>query len=322
MRFRTEIEHTPLKATIDYSTKIFAVGSCFATNIATRLARAKFRIVTSPTGILFNPASIARTLTAFATNQAADPARIVSRGEEWVSLDCHSDLMQPTAKLAAERYNSAIAAGRDALLAADCVIITLGTAWVYEHTATGAIVANCHKQPQKEFSRRRLSTSEICEMFRPLLGGILRSKQVIFTISPVRHIADGLAENSLSKATLRIAVAELCNEFSNADYFPAYEIVTDDLRDYRFYADDLVHPSSQAVEYIWEKFVASAITTEAQQLLPKVEKIVAAAAHRPLNPQSEEYKKFCSRHISEAKALSSIDFSSECAIFAQYSEKN
>ena len=167
-----------------------------------------------------------------------------------------------------------------------------------------------------------MSVEEIVGEFKPLLEGILSDKRVIFTVSPVRHIADGLSENSLSKATLRVAVAKLCERFDNVDYFPAYEIVTDDLRDYRFYADDLVHPAAQAIEYIWERFVSGALTADAQQLLPKVEKIVAAAAHRPLNPQSEEYKKFCTRHLAEAKALSSIDFSSECALFEQYSEKN
>ena len=322
MKFRTEIEHKPLKKAIDYSTNIFAIGSCFASNIAARLIRAKFRVVTSPTGILFNPASIARTLTAFATNQAVDPKRIVSRGEEWVSLDCHSDLVGSTSKEAETLWQNAISEGHNALQSASCVIITLGTAWVYEHNATGEIVANCHKIPQRDFTRRRLSVTEICELFRPLIKGVLKSKQVIFTVSPVRHIADGLAENSLSKATLRLAIEELCHEFSNADYYPAYEIVTDDLRDYRFYADDLVHPSSAAIDYIWEHFVQCALNESTRQLLAKVEKIVAAASHRPTNPSSEEYKKFCSRYLAEAKALSSIDFSSECALFERYSEKN
>ena len=322
MKFRTEIEHKPLKKAIDYSTNIFAIGSCFASNIAARLIRAKFRVVTSPTGILFNPASITRTLTAFATNQTVDPKRIVSRGEEWVSLDCHSDLVGSTSKEAETLWQNAISEGHNALQSASCVIITLGTAWVYEHNATGEIVANCHKIPQRDFTRRRLSVAEICELFRPLIKGVLKSKQVIFTVSPVRHVADGLAENSLSKATLRLAIEELCHEFSNADYYPAYEIVTDDLRDYRFYADDLVHPSSAAIDYIWEHFVNCALSSDARQLLAKVEKIVAAASHRPLNPSSEEYKKFCSRYLAEAKALSSIDFSSECAHFERYSEKN
>lgn len=322
MKFRTEIECTPLRAKIEYGTTIFAVGSCFAQNIAQRLRQAKFRVVQSPTGILFNPASIAQSLSAFAANQAVDTTRIVRRGEEFVSLDCHSDLTGSNELEALNIWQSAINDGHNALLSADCIIITLGTAWVYEHIATGRVVANCHKIPQCEFTRRRLSVSEICDLFRPLMEGILSDKQVIFTVSPVRHTADGLAENSLSKATLRLAVDEIINEFSNADYFPAYEIVTDDLRDYRFYADDLVHPSSQAIEYIWEHFVQSALSDSAKQTLDKVVKIVAAAAHRPFNPHSSEYHKFCQRNLEQAKALSMIDFSDECAIFERFLNKS
>ena len=322
MKFRTEIEDKPLKATIDYSTNIFAIGSCFANNIASRLAQAKFNVVSSPTGILFNPASIARTLTAFATNAAVDPTRIVARGEEWVSLDCHSDIAGSTKEEVINLWQSAISDGHNALQSASCVIITLGTAWVYEHKATGKIVSNCHKIPQREFIRRRLTVTEICDLFRPLMDGILRDKQVIFTVSPVRHTADGLAENSLSKATLRLAVAELTEQFDNADYFPAYEIVTDDLRDYRFYADDLVHPSSQAIEYIWEHFIQCALNDATRQMLDRVEKIVAAAAHRPFNPSSEEYQQFCERNLEQAKALSMIDFSDECAIFERFLNKS
>lgn len=322
MKFRTEIESTPLKAKIDYSTEIFAVGSCFAQNIAQRLHQAKFRVVQSPTGILFNPASIAQSLSTFATNQAVDTARIVRRGEQYVSLDCHSDLVGCSEQEALNIWQSAINNGHNALLSADCIIITLGTAWVYEHIATGQVVANCHKLPPCEFTRHRLSVDKICDAFRPLLGGVLADKQVIFTVSPVRHVADGLTENSLSKATLRLAVAELMEEFSNVDYFPAYEIVTDDLRDYRFYADDLVHPSSQAIEYIWEHFVHSALSHSAKQTLDKVTKIVAAAAHKPFNPHSAEYQKFCKRNLEQAKALSMIDFSDECAIFERFLNKS
>ena len=281
---------------------------------------AKFRVTTNPTGILFNPASIAQALTAFTEQRVAESGRIVSRGEGFVSLDCHSDLVGSSADEALSIYQSAIYEGHKALNAADCVIITFGTAWVYEHKATGAIVANCHKLPQSEFIRRRLSVAEICNLFRPLMEGILSGKHVIFTVSPVRHTADGLSENSLSKATLRVAIEELCSSYTNVDYVPAYEIVTDDLRDYRFYAEDMVHPTQQAVEYIWERFADAALTTQAKALLPKVEKIISAAAHRPFNPSSNEYRNFCSRYLAEAKALSSIDFSAECAIFEQYSK--
>ena len=322
MKFRTEIENISLTAKIDYRTKIFAVGSCFAQNIAQKLLNNKFKVDLCPTGILFNPASIASTLMAFANLQSADSRRVVQRGETFVSLDAHSQIAETTFDRAIEAINRANTLGHQLLTNANCVIITLGTAWVYEHNATNCVVANCHKLPQSDFTRRPLTAAEIVDGFKPLLEGILHNKSVIFTVSPVRHISDGLAENSLSKATLRVAIAELCKLYGNVDYFPAYEIVTDDLRDYRFYADDLVHPSAQAVEYIWEHFVRSALTTTAQSLLPRVKKVVDAASHRPTNPQSEQYREFCARYLKEAQEIADVDFSEECAFFSQYSNKS
>lgn len=322
MKFRTEIDKPQLKGRIDYNSKIVTLGSCFAENITKRLAAAKFCVKHSPVGILFNPASIASTLTAFAERSAVDCGRIVRRSEGWVSLDCHSELTMPTEEEAIKTLQNAIDEGHKLLRSATCVIITFGTAWVYEHIATGRVVANCHKQPSREFCRRRMSVEEIVALFKPLMEGVLKDKHVIFTVSPIRHTADGLTENCVSKAILRLAADTLSSTYNNADYFPAYEIVTDDLRDYRFYADDLVHPSAQAVEYIWEHFVTSALTPMAQELVPRVKKVVDAAAHRPANPHSEQYRLFCERYLQEAQSISEVDFSEECAIFRQYSNKS
>lgn len=320
MKFRTEIDKPQLKGRIDYNSKIVTLGSCFAENITKRLAAAKFCVKRSPVGILFNPASIASTLTAFAERSAVDCGRIVRRSEGWVSLDCHSELAMPTEEEAIKTLQNAIDEGHKLLRSATCVIITFGTAWVYEHIATGRVVANCHKQPSREFCRRRMSVEEIVDLFKPLMEGVLRDKHVIFTVSPIRHTADGLTENCVSKAILRLAADTLSSTYDNADYFPAYEIVTDDLRDYRFYAEDMVHPSAQAVEYIWQRFIESALADSAVELLPKVEKIVAAATHKPFNPNSEEYATFCKRYLKEAQRLSMIDFSAECEVFERYSK--
>lgn len=320
MKFRTEIDKPQLKGRIDYNSKIVTLGSCFAENITKRLASAKFCVKHSPVGILFNPASIASTLTAFAERSAVDCGRIVRRSEGWVSLDCHSELTMPTKEEAIKTLQNAIDEGHKLLRSATCVIITFGTAWVYEHIATGRVVANCHKQPSREFCRRRMSVEEIVALFKPLMEGVLKDKHVIFTVSPIRHTADGLTENCVSKAILRLAADTLSSTYDNADYFPAYEIVTDDLRDYRFYAEDMVHPSAQAVEYIWQRFIESALADSAVELLPKVEKIVAAATHKPFNPNSEEYATFCKRYLKEAQRLSMIDFSAECEVFERYSK--
>lgn len=320
MKFRTEIDKPQIKGRIDYNSKIVTLGSCFAENITKRLAAAKFCVKHSPVGILFNPASIASTLTAFAERSAVDCGRIVRRSEGWVSLDCHSELTMPTEEEAIKTLQNAIDEGHKLLRSATCVIITFGTAWVYEHIATGRVVANCHKQPSREFCRRRMSVEEIITLFKPLMEGVLRDKHIIFTVSPIRHTADGLTENCVSKAILRLAADTLSSTYDNADYFPAYEIVTDDLRDYRFYAEDMVHPSAQAVEYIWQRFIESALADSAVELLPKVEKIIAAAAHKPFNPNSEEYATFCKRYLKEAQRLSMIDFSAECEVFERYSK--
>lgn len=320
MKFRTEIDKPQLKGRIDYNSKIVTLGSCFAENITKRLAAAKFCVKHSPVGILFNPASIASTLTAFAERSAVDCGRIVRRSEGWVSLDCHSELAMPTEEEAIKTLQNAIDEGHKLLRSATCVIITFGTAWVYEHIATGRVVANCHKQPSREFCRRRMSVEEIITLFKPLMEGVLRDKHIIFTVSPIRHTADGLTENCVSKAILRLAADTLSSTYDNADYFPAFEIVTDDLRDYRFYAEDMVHPSAQAVEYIWQRFIESALADSAVELLPKVEKIIAAAAHKPFNPNSEEYATFCKRYLTEAQRLSMIDFSAECEVFERYSK--
>ena len=320
MKFRTEIDKPQLKGRIDYNSKIVTLGSCFAENITKRLAAAKFCVKHSPVGILFNPASIASTLTAFAERSAVDCGRIVRRSEGWVSLDCHSELTMPTEEEAIKTLQNAIDEGHKLLRSATCVIITFGTAWVYEHIATGRVVANCHKQPSREFCRRRMSVEEIVTLFKPLIEGVLRDKHIIFTVSPIRHTADGLTENCVSKAILRLAADTLSSTYDNADYFPAFEIVTDDLRDYRFYAEDMVHPSAQAVEYIWQRFIESALADSAVELLPKVEKIIAAATHKPFNPNSEEYATFCKRYLTEAQRLSMIDFSAECEVFERYSK--
>lgn len=320
MKFRTEIDKPQLKGRIDYNSKIVTLGSCFAENITKRLAAAKFCVKHSPVGILFNPASIASTLTAFAERSAVGCGRIVRRSEGWVSLDCHSELAMPTEEEAIKTLQNAIDEGHKLLRSATCVIITFGTAWVYEHIATGRVVANCHKQPSREFCRRRMSVEEIVDLFKPLMEGVLRDKHIIFTVSPIRHTADGLTENCVSKAILRLAADTLSSTYDNADYFPAFEIVTDDLRDYRFYAEDMVHPSAQAVEYIWQRFIESALADSAVELLPKVEKIIAAATHKPFNPNSEEYATFCKRYLKEAQRLSMIDFSAECEVFERYSK--
>lgn len=320
MKFRTEIEIAPLGTKIGYENRILALGSCFAEHIAGRLAQAKFRVTANPSGILFNPLSIAAALRSYAGESPVRHSELGFDGELWFHYGFHGSFSAPEADQALAAMNAARKSGAEALRAADRIVLTFGTAWVYEHD--GAVVANCHRRPAAEFSRRRLSVEEIVETFAELIEGPLAGKQIILTISPVRHTGDTLAGNAVSKATLRLAAEQLTERFKCSAYFPAFEILTDDLRDYRFYADDLVHPAPQAVAYVWEKFAPAVLTDEALRLLPEAEAIVAAAAHRPRNPQGEAHRAFCRRQLERIAALPEMDFQSETAYFRRCLEIN
>ena len=316
MKFRTEIEVAPLAEGLEYGAKIFALGSCFAENISERLAKAKFSITSNPFGVLFNPESIANAIDRLADTRSFAVCDITAGRENFFSFDAHSSLDGKTHTEAFANLNRAVAQGAKSLAEADWVILTFGTAWVYEHE--GRVVANCHKQPAAQFERRRLSVEEIVERYSKLLEGALHDKKVILTVSPVRHVGDGLQENSVSKATLRLAVEELVAKYENAHYFPSYEILIDDLRDYRYYADDLAHPSKMAVDYVWERFCEVVLTPKAQAELPQVVQIVAAAEHRPFNPESEAHKAFCRKMLEKIENKPELDFSSERETFERY----
>ena len=318
MKFRTEIDIAPLHTRIGYENRTLALGSCFAEQIGARLTRAKFRVTVNPTGILFNPLSIVEALRSYPTPVGRE--ELHCDGGRWFHFGFHGDFAAPTADEALQRMNAARRAGAEALDAADRVVLTLGTAWVYERG--GEVVANCHRQPAAQFVRRRLTVEEVTEALAAAIEGPLAGREIILTVSPVRHLGDGLAGNATSKATLRLAAEQLTERYDRVSYFPAYEILTDDLRDYRFYADDLVHPSPQAVAYIWEKFSAAALTPEAQALLPEVEAITAAAAHRPRDPHSAAHRDFCRRMLERIAALPGVDFHAEAEYFRQCIEIN
>lgn len=320
MKFRTEIEITPCAAKIGYENRLLAIGSCFAEHIATRLVQAKFRIAANPTGILFNPLSIAAAIYDFALSRVVSPDELRQDGDLWFHYGFHGTFSAATQTEALERMNAARQAASEALRTADRVLITFGTAWVYEHD--GCVVANCHKQPAGQFVRRLLAVAEIVDAYDQLLAGPLAGRDVVLTISPVRHLGDGLEGNAISKATLRLAAGELTEKHPNVHYFPAYEIVMDDLRDYRFYADDMLHPSSQAVAYVWEKFTGAVLSDQARGILPEVEKIVSAAAHRPLHPESSAFMAFCHHQRDSIARLPQIDFSAEEAYFQRCIEIN
>ncbi len=320
MKFRTEIRLRPYRATIGYENRLLSLGSCFADAVARRLAAAKFRVAANPSGVLFNPISIAATIESYAAAAAVGREELHTDGERWFHYDFHGDFAAPTPDEALRRMNAARQRGAEALRAADRVMITFGTAWVYERE--GRAVTNCHRQPAAQFVRRRLAVDEIVRRFEELLAGPLAGRRILLTVSPVRHPGDGLEGNAASKAALRLAAELLTEQHPEVEYFPAYEILTDDLRDYRFYADDLVHPAPQAVEYVWERVVEGLLTERARQLLPRVEAIAAAAAHRPRDPHGAAHRAFCREQLERIAALPEVDFTAEERYFRQSIEIN
>lgn len=299
------------------------MGSCFAASIGGELQRAKFRTEVNPTGVLFNPASIARTLERFAECRMVGVEELTRGCEGWFHYDFHSSVgCGESAEKSVESINRAIERGHKALREADWVVLTLGTAWIYELKDSGEVVANCHKEPASTFTRRRMDVAEIVETLASLMEGALSGKRVILTLSPIRHLADGLAQNSLSKATLRVAIEAIAERYpQRINYFPAYEILMDDLRDYRFYGVDMVHPSATAVEYIWEQFQGVAIGEGARKIMPRVMKIVRGVEHRPLDIASEGYQKFCRSQLDAIAQLPDVDLSAESCFFTEQLEK-
>ncbi len=319
MKLQTIVDIKEFEPQIDYKSRLFAIGSCFADRVGERMRRAKLSVEVNPVGVLFNPISVCRTIERLVQQRhiTADELHEGSLCEPpFYHFDMHSSLSMATREQSLEAMNGAIDRGAEALMAADWVIITLGTAWVYEHIESGEVVANCHKRPAREFRRRRLSVEEVVQQIESVVTGALSGKRIILTVSPIRHLADGLMENSVSKATLRLAVEQLCERYSEVSYFPSYEILVDELRDYRFYDQDMVHVAPIAVEYIWERFQSVALTVEAQRLLPRVAQIVRAAEHRAVNPQSAEHRRFVEAQVRAIEQLPQIDFSDELAKYA------
>ncbi len=321
MKFRTEIEIPCAKEQLKYSSKILSVGSCFAQSIGGKLREAKFDICINPTGVLFNPMSIASTLDRFEECRTIESTELESRHEEYFHFDFHSSFNTSSAEQSTLMINSAVEQGRKALQQCDTLIITLGTVWIYQLKNSGKTVANCHREPASRFERRAISTEEITDIFSKIIERY-PSKQFIFSVSPIRHLADGLAENSLSKATLRVAIDQLERKFKNVTYFPAYEIMLDDLRDYRFYADDMLHPSLKAIEYIWSKFCQSYISPSAQKTIERVAAIIRAASHRPFNSTSEAHQNFCRKQLELIKELENINFDEENNYFRSQLQNN
>ncbi|OYQ38155.1 GSCFA domain-containing protein [Flavobacterium cyanobacteriorum] len=298
MQFTTQIPILPGNQPIDYNSRVVCLGSCFAVNIGQKFDYFKFRNITNPFGILFSPAALEKFI-GFAVNQKEfTEADIFFHNERWHCFDAHSELSHPDKETLLANLTTATAETNEALQHATHLIITLGTAWVYRHIGTGALVANCHKVPQKEFTKELLPVVSIKQSLLnivTLIADINPEAHVTFTISPVRHIKDGFIENQRSKANLIAALHELLltvNCQLSSDYFPSYEIMMDELRDYRFYAEDMIHPNQVAIDYIWERFTEACIAPGAHHTMQQVDSVQKGLRHRPFNAHSAAYEAF------------------------------
>ena len=271
------------------------MGSCFVENIGAKFEYYKFQNLVNPFGILFHPEAIARFFEQVVERREFKESDFEEVNGSFVSFDAHSKLSATSAKAAAEQLNRALTDAHDQLQKATHIFITLGTASGYRHKTQNKIVANCHKIPQKEFEKKLASVAAIEAAISRMLAAIAALNShasVTFTISPVRHIKDGFVENQRSKAHLIAAVHSVIEQFQNTFYFPAYEIVMDELRDYRFYDRDLIHPNALAVDYIWDAFESVYLSPQAKTFKKHVEEVQCSLSHRPFNPDSEQHQEF------------------------------
>jgi hypothetical protein len=298
MNFTTKIPISKSAHPIDYHSKIVSLGSCFAVNMAEKLDYFKFENTCNPFGIIFNPVSIEKLVYRITQQLFYTENDIFFHNESWNCYEAHSELSHSNKAAFLNTLNGIIEQANRQFSDASHLIITLGTSWVYRNIETNEIVANCHKVPQKQFKKELLSVEIIKQSIQnsiSLLQNINPNANFIFTVSPVRHIKDGFVENQVSKAHLIAALQTAISHLPSATYFPSYEIMMDELRDYRFYAEDMLHPSQVAIDYIWERFKETTILETTFSIMDEVETIQKGLAHRPFKANSESHQHFLSK---------------------------
>jgi hypothetical protein len=282
------------KNRINYNSKLVLLGSCFSKNIGNKLTYFKFQTHQNPFGILFHPKAIENLITNAINEKEYVSKDLIFQDERWHSFDAHSNLSSSNQEILLKKLNSSVQATNKNLKKATHIIITLGTSWVYRSIETGAVVANCHKIPQKKFSKELLSIVEINKSLKTiisLLKSINKDINVLFTVSPIRHLKDGFIENTQSKSHLIAAIHNIV-DCKNVSYFPSYEIMMDELRDYRFYSEDMIHPNKIAINYIWEKFSETWFEENTGSTMKEIELIQKGMAHKPFDKNSEKHQNF------------------------------
>ncbi|MFT5751942.1 MAG: hypothetical protein ACI86L_001451 [Dokdonia sp.] len=305
MKLHTQIPFLPSKTQFGYEDKLLMLGSCFAENMGEQLEHHKFQVEVNPFGILFHPLAIERVLHDAHVGAIYDKNSVFELDGVWKSFLAHSRLNTVSQGAILDKLRMAQKQLRQAVEDASHIFITLGTAWVYQDIASGTPVANCHKAPQKAFVKGLMPVEQIVaslERQRALIAEMNPKAQVVFTVSPVRHLKDGMVENNRSKAHLISGVHALVNG-TDTHYFPAYELMMDELRDYRFYASDMLHPSGQAIQYIWQRFVEVYAFAKAESTLKEITVIQAGLQHRPFNGSGKEHQTFLQKIHKRISAI-------------------
>lgn len=296
VNFHTKVQLPQFSRKTGYQQKNIFMGSCFTENVGQRMEDAKYPVDINPFGILYNPESVAKGLEILLNVKHFSENDLLEHNGLWHSFSHHGRFSSADLETVLNAVNERIAFSSAFLKEAGFLFVTFGTAWVYRYKKSGQVVSNCHKIPAREFTRERLSVEQIVDRYKKLLHEIWQVNpglKVVFTVSPIRHWKDGAVENQRSKATLLLAIDQLQNEFGEGcAYFPSYEIVMDELRDYRFYAADMLHLSDVAVDYIYQKFQEVLVEAESRQLAEKVLKVRSAVQHKPFNTNTAEFKKF------------------------------
>lgn len=304
MIFRTEINPIKSLQTILHKDKISLIGSCFTENIGSKLSENGFNIDINPFGIIYNPISISECIRKVANKDFLNSSDLIKVENFWKSYSHHGDFRSENQNTCLQIINQRIESSHPILNNSKYLIITLGTAWIYTHLESQRIMGNCHKIPSNFFEKKLLNINEIVEKLGQSIklfldNSNLENKKVIITISPIRHWKDGYRENQISKSILHLATQELCLQDNRIEYFPSYEIVMDDLRDYRFYESDMLHPTTLAIDYIWEKFVNTYFNINTIELCKRFEYLNKMKNHRPFNPNTDSYRK----HLEKIEQL-------------------
>ncbi len=306
MKFRTEIEINTSFPKIDYNSKIMLFGSCFAESIGERFINSGFNVNLNPFGVIYNPSSIKENIKLLINEKYLTNNNLQFSNNQWYSYNHHSKFSNIDKDICLNSINSSIKFSAEYIKNTDYIFFTFGTSWVYKLIDEDKIVVNCHKQPAKIFERYRLSINEIVESYKSLIAeikAINKNVKLVFTVSPIRHWKDGANGNQLSKSILLLAIDEIINNTNNTFYFPSYEIVNDELRDYRFYTDDMIHISTIGVDYIWSKFKNSFFSDKTQNLIVQVSKLHKALNHRTVNSNTEEYKMLIEKSLLKIESI-------------------